>query len=131
MHSLLRKPLTWMVLAECAIVAALVLLAWHMLAATAAQGATAPAPDTSASASAGAVATPLPDLQVPRTGAPRSLPGLNLAAGFWRLRLGSLNRDEAAFEALEWRLAHAVIESARGYLETVVLPAVRRAEGGG
>src|SRR6266849_3212532 len=58
-------------------------------------------------------------------------PGLNLGVGFWRGRLGSLNRDEAAFEALEWRVTHAVMAAAHDYLETVVLPAVRRAERGG
>jgi len=32
MLNLLRKPLAWMVLAECAVVMALVLVAWHMVA---------------------------------------------------------------------------------------------------
>jgi hypothetical protein len=32
---------------------------------------------------------------------------------------------------MEWRITHAVMEAARNYLETVVLPAVRHAEGGG
>ncbi|OLC24263.1 MAG: hypothetical protein AUG06_03165 [Actinobacteria bacterium 13_1_20CM_2_65_11] len=128
MHRFLRAPLTWMIVAECAVVGALTLIAWHTLA-----GATGPGsdplllPPTAAAPAEDA----LPAAGVPVVGAPSRgpLPGLNLGAGFWRLRLGRLNRDEAAFEALEWRITHAVMEAAHDYLETVVLPAVRHAEG--
>ena len=130
MHGLLRAPLTWMIVAECAVVVALILVAWHVLA-----GATGPGsasllslPPAAESPADGA----LPAAGVPVVGAPNRgpLPGLDLGIGFWRLRLGSLNRDEASFEALEWRITHAVMEAAHDYLESVVLPAVRRAEGG-
>jgi len=36
MRNLLRKPLPWMVVSECAIVAALAMVAWHMVASPAA-----------------------------------------------------------------------------------------------
>src|SRR2546427_6918717 len=98
MHRFLRAPLTWMIVAECAVVGALTLIAWHTLA-----GATGPGsdplllPPTAAAPAEDA----LPAAGVP-VGAPSRgpLPGLNLGAGFWRLRLGRLHPDEAAFEAL-------------------------------
>ena len=130
MRRLFRAPVTWMVVAECAVVGTLVFVAWHVLAGAAAPGAGAPLSFPLAAASPADSA--LPAARVPVTGAnPRGpAPGLNVGIGFWRVRLGSLNRDEAAFEALEWRITHSVMEAARDYLETVVLPAVRRAEGG-
>src|SRR2546427_13262085 len=81
---------------------------------------------------------PPADTALPAAGAPSAganthgpPPGLNVGIAFWRLRLGSLNRDEAAFEGVQWRITRAVMEAAGDYLETVVLPAVRHAEGGG
>ena len=35
------------------------------------------------------------------------------------------------FEQLEWRVIHVAMDAARGYLETVVLPSVDRAERAG
>jgi hypothetical protein len=57
-----------------------------------------------------------------------TVPGLNFEASFWRLRLAELNRGQAAFEALEWKLVHSAIGAARHYIESVVLPSVTRAE---
>jgi hypothetical protein len=59
------------------------------------------------------------------------LPGLNLDSSFWQQRLRELNRDQAYFEQLEWRIVHAAMESVRRYLETVVLPSIRHAEHAG
>ncbi len=118
----------WMFVAECAVVGALMLVAWHALGGAAAQGAAAPLfPPVAASPANSA----LPEAGVPVTGPIKRgpAPGLNVGFGFWRLRLVSLNRDEAAFEALEWRITHAVMDAARDYVQTVVLPAVRAAEG--
>ena len=130
MHRLLRTPLTWMIVAECAVVGTLILVAWHSLAGAAGPG-SAPSLFTPSIVASPADAAP-PAAGVPAVGVPNRGPvaGLNLDVGFWRLRLGSLNRDEASFEALEWRITHAVMEAAHDYLETIVLPAVRRAEGG-
>jgi hypothetical protein len=130
MRKVVRAPLTWMVVAECVVVGALILVAWHALAG-AAGSISGPAIGFPA-AEASPADTALPAAGVP-AGHPNfrgPFPGLNLGIGFWRGRLGSLNRDEAAFEALEWRVTHAVMAAAREYLETVVLPAVRRAERG-
>jgi len=131
MRRLVRAPLTWMVIAECVVVGALLLVAWHVIAGVAAPGPAAPPTFPAVEASPADAA--LPAAGVPSVGAnPHGpLPGLNVGLAFWRLRLASLNRDQAEFEATEWRITHSVMEAARNYLETVVLPAVRHAEGGG
>ena len=46
MRNLLRKPLPWMVLAECAVVAALLLVAWHLIANPPVPGSNDPMPTT-------------------------------------------------------------------------------------
>jgi hypothetical protein len=53
---------------------------------------------------------------------------LNLDSTFWQQRLRELNREQAYFEQLEWRIVHAAMETVRRYLETVVLPSIRHAE---
>ena len=127
MRNLIRKPLIWMILAECAVVAALTLLAWHMLAAPPAQQAAAP-PGISASVSPDATAPASPAVPAPANAIARQLPGLNVDPGFWRVRLAELNRDEAAFEQLEWRIVHSAMDTTQRYVESVVLPSVLRAE---
>lgn len=119
-----------MVLVEGAVVGALILVAWHAIAGASASG--PPSRFTFPPALASPADAALPDVGVPaaNAGTRGPAPGLNLAVDFWRLRLGTLNRDQAEFEALEWKITHTVMDAARDYLETVVLPAVRRAEGG-
>jgi hypothetical protein len=126
MLNLIRKPLTWMILAECAVVAALTLLAWHWLAAPSDQQAATP-PGVSASAP-DATAAASPGVQDPAKTIARQLPGLNVDPGFWRIRLAELNRDEAAFELLEWRIVHSAMDTTQRYVESVVLPSVLKAE---
>jgi hypothetical protein len=129
MRNLLRKPLPWMVLAECAIVAALLLVAWHLIANPPVIDSNLPAefPAPAESGEAGAPVVPGPASQSKPQALP-SLPGLNFEASFWRVRLAELNRGQAAFEALEWKLVHSAIGAVRRYVESVVLPAVTRAE---
>ena len=129
MRNLLRKPLTWMVIAECIVVAGLVLLVWSLVVSAAAQH-PGMAQVQAADAPWGP-ATPSPELSTPRSKAHPQLPGLNLDAGFWRTRLGQLNRDQMSFEQLEWRIVHHAMEVMHRYLETVVLPAITRAERAG
>jgi hypothetical protein len=132
MRSLIRAPLLWIVLAEITVVGVLILVAWHAIAGAAASGQPGPFTFPFAPATASPADTALPAAGVPvadsNTHGPA--PGLNVGIDFWRGRLAILNRDQAEFEALEWRLTHAVMDAARDYVETVVLPAVRRAEGG-
>jgi hypothetical protein len=73
----------------------------------------------------------LPDLPVLTPGARGPLPGLNLDSRFWRTRLAELNRDQALLAQLEWRIVHSAMDAMKRYLETVVLPAVQRAEKSG
>ena len=130
MRNLLRKPLPWMVVSECAIVAALAIVAWHMVASP-------PAPP----ASDAQVAVPTAQAREPVTHGPTVvreappvqplLPGLNLEPGFWKLRLAELNRGERSFEQLEWRIVHSAMDVARHYVRSVVLPALAQAERSG
>src|ERR1700674_2818118 len=131
MRNLLRNPLTWMVLAECAVVAALVMVAWHLLASAAAHPApsfTGVAAPTQAGTATGPVSA---DVAQPKPRVLTLLPGLNVDANFWRQRLAELNRDQTAFEVIEWRLVHSLMDAAHRYVESVVIPSIARAERGG
>jgi hypothetical protein len=130
MRRLLRAPVTWMVVAECVVVGVLILVAWHVVLGASIPGAGAPLGLAQAEASPADSALPAVGVPVADPNARGPAPGLNVGIGFWRKHLGTLNRDEAAFEALEWRITHAVMDAARDYLEKVVVPAVRRAETG-
>jgi hypothetical protein len=131
MRNLLRKPLTWMVIAECLVITVLMVVIWNVVAAAAAQRAGA-APVQAVRAPKDATATPLPDMtEATKASAPAHLPGLNLDARFWRFRLGQLNREQVIFEQLEWNIVHNAMDAVQRYLETVVLPSITRAERGG
>ena len=71
-----------------------------------------------------------PEVLVPpgSTSAPL-LPGLNVDPAFWRSRLAGLKQAEAQVEALEWRIVHSAMEAVQRYVDSVVVPAVERAEG--
>lgn len=127
MRNLFRKPLTWMVVAECVVVAALLLIVWNLVAAAAMHHASAAAPV--AALPTGTASPSLPALPASDPPASRGpLPGLNFDSGFWRSRLGALNHDQVTLEQLEWRVTHIAMDAARHYLESVVLPSVTRAE---
>ena len=128
MRRLIRSPLTWLVAAEILVVGALVVVAWNVVASTSRQVAASPAlapPMTPTDA------TPpsLPGLAAPAL--KRRLgpwPGLNVDVAFWRERLAQLNSDQVDLERLEWGIVHGAEDAVKHYLETVVLPAIRRAE---
>jgi hypothetical protein len=130
MRNLLREPLPWIVICECAIVAALATVAWHMVASAPASpvagvqaAAPSPLPTQAAGPGAPVLATTAPVVPL--------LPGLNVDSRFWRQRLGELNQSESVFEQLEWRIVHAGMDAARRYVKSVVMPALARAERGG
>jgi len=128
MRNLLRQPLTWMVIAECIVVALLIVAAWNVVASAAIQH-SGVIPVQSGDASSIASPSPLPDLaSAEGRASPVQLPGLNLDARFWQVRLNQLNRDQVYFEQLEWRVVRSAMDAAQGYLETVVLPSITRAE---
>ena len=126
-RNLLRQPLTWMVIAECIVVTLLIVVVWNVVAAAAATSQHAAASSTHGVDLSAASPTPsLPDVtQAAKPATPVQLPGLNLNAGFWRVRLGQLNSEQVVFEQLEWRLVHSAIAEMQGYLDTVVLPSRR------
>ncbi len=130
MRNLIRQPLTWMVIAECVVIALLLVLVWNLVASAAAHGgasqiqAAVPLAQDSIS--------PQPDLpEMARPAARVQLPGLNFDPDFWRGRLAQLNREQVGLEQLEWRIVHGAMDAAQRYVETVVLPAIVRAERGG
>ena len=129
MPHLFKQPLTWMVLFEMVVVAALVVVAWRFMAGGVAVVApqifrASPAPgDTPAPFEPAGVVEP------PSAGARPELPGLNVDAAFWRARLAGLNQAEQQVEALEWRIVHSAMDTVHRYIESVVIPAVLRAEG--
>ena len=127
MRNLLRKPLTWIVIAECVVLGVLLVVVWNAVAASVMRHAIG-TPLSIAEAPARTSSSPLPDV-AKVTNAPRpQLPGLNLDAGFWRNHLAQLNREQAILEQIEWRIVHNSIDVVHRYLETVVLPSITRAE---
>ncbi|GEM_PF-1203656 len=130
MRNLIRSPLMWMVVVELIIVAALAVVAWNVVASAIRPSFASPM--TLPGDAGGQTPSPLPDLPAIGPGSPRGpLPGLNLDSAFWRTRLAQLNRDQTLLAQLEWRIVHSAMDAARHYLETVVLPAVQRAEHAG
>jgi hypothetical protein len=128
MRNLIRKPLTWVVIGECLVVAVLLVVVWNAVAASVARHAVGD-PVQAAEAPARTSVSPLPDVVPATKPAPkRQLPGLNFDAGFWRDRLGQLNREQVILEQIEWRIVHNAMNVIRRYMETVVLPSISRAE---
>jgi hypothetical protein len=124
---LIRSPLTWLVAAEIVVVGAIVALAWNVVASA---GHT-PVPQSVAEApqatdDPGSDLPQLPELNSPAVRGP--LPGLAVDPNFWRQRLGNLNGDQVYLEQLEWQIVRSAEAAVNRYLETVVLPALSRAE---
>src|SRR5256885_12258298 len=126
MRKLIRSPLTWLVAAELIVVAVLVVLAWSVVANVSRPVVVSPAIELpGASADDGSALPDFPGVGPVLRG---PIPGLNLNSRFWRARLAELNRDQVVLAQLEWRLVHGAMDAMKRYVETVVLPAGRRAE---
>jgi hypothetical protein len=126
MRKMLRSPLTWLVSAEIAVVATLVFMAWGVVSGATRSVVLSPSIQVPDLTDDGSGLPDFPPQSAPHESGPP--PGLNLGRGFWRDRLVELNRDQALLARLEWRLVHGAMDAARRYFESVVLPAVRRAE---
>jgi hypothetical protein len=131
---LLRKPLFVLVVLEALLVLGVVATAWHVWHSR--QQASAPVvgglPAPRQTLGTGPARLPPPSGN-PAAGSPRSpaappKPGLGVDADFLTRQLRDVNREQAALEAIEWRLARAAMQGMRSYLEGVVLPRVERAE---
>jgi hypothetical protein len=132
MRKLIRSPLTWVIAAEIVVVSTLLVVAWSVVAGAGRPVTLSPLIDIPGAAADDTLA--LPDFPISANpGVQGPLPGLNRGTGFWRARLAELNRDQAVLARLEWRIVHGAMDAIERYVETVVLPAVRRAEhaGGG
>jgi hypothetical protein len=125
MRRWIRNPLTWIVIAELVVVSALIAVTWNMLAGPrpALASPVLRLPGTAAEPSE----TPLPEGAGKPPAQRGPLPGVNLDSAFWQTRLHELNRDQAYFEQLEWRIVHAAMDAIKRYVDRVVLPSVRRA----
>lgn len=130
----LRQPFTWLVVIEFCALAAFGVLGWHLL------GARLGAPPGGAVAAvppvgpppAPAASTPQPavSLSIPTPARAGPTPGLGTSPDFLNRQLHAVNRDESAWEGAEWTILQAGMRFARAYIESVVLPAVRSAQGG-
>jgi len=128
-RSLVRKPLTWMVIAELVVVIGLILVAWSMVASVVRPALAFPSLPPASVPASGDAASSLPDLTAGAQPAERGpTAGLNVDSAFWRSRLDALNHDQVGFEQLEWNLTRTALDAAQRYLETVVLPSVQSAE---
>lgn len=126
----IRNPLTWMVVAEMIVVALLLVAAWNAVAGVGRPTQAMPLaewPDPIAEPSR----SPSPDVPSTKPDRRGPMPGLNLNSAFWQQRLRQLNREEAFFERLQWRIVHAAMDTIKSYLETVVLPSIRHVERAG
>src|SRR5258708_40082028 len=107
MRNLIRQPLTWMVIAECVIVALLIVVVWNVVAAAAVQHAAATPAQAINSATAPSD-SPLPVVPVGAQPARQvQLPGLNPAARAWPGRPSPLHPGPVVFGQLGWRLVRA------------------------
>jgi hypothetical protein len=59
--------------------------------------------------------------------APSGRPGLATDDAFLARQAGTLNRDQAAWERMQWTLVRTAIEQGRRYIDGVVVPAVLEA----
>jgi hypothetical protein len=139
---LFRPPLVWLVLFETIVVGAIVAFTWHLL---------QPARPGAIAAAHAPAALPSSATRTPRVArAPRAsprpsqspgvaaavpsagpTPGLRSDAQFMSHQIDELNRVEASFEALEWRITKAVADAIQSYLDRVVLPSIDHAESSG
>ncbi|HEV2139988.1 MAG TPA: hypothetical protein VGT01_02255 [Candidatus Dormibacteraeota bacterium] len=130
MRNLIRSPLTWLVAAEIVVVAAIVAVAWTV--AASAGHRSAPQSIAGVPQATDDPGSSLPDLpQLNNSSARGPLPGLAVDPSFWRQRLGNLNDDQVYLEQLEWQIVRSGEAAVNRYLETVVLPAIHRAEHAG
>jgi hypothetical protein len=127
MFKWIRNPLTWMVVAEMVVVSLLIAAAWNVIGNASKPALASPIVQWPGTSSEPTPPT-APDPSGRKSDQHGPLPGLNLDSSFWQQRLRELNRDQAYFERLEWRIVHAAMESLRRYLEAVVLPSIRHAE---
>jgi hypothetical protein len=136
LSSLLRPPLVWFTAAETALIGVLGVLTWHVWVervapAAAALGppvAAAPPPPSVPGPAAPVLGQPPPAVPSPGPPAAGPTPGIRTDAEFLGRQLSELNRVEATFEDLEWRVTKAIADAIERYVQGVVLPSIERSE---
>jgi hypothetical protein len=122
-----RRVLGLLVVGEVLVVTCLGALAWHLW-----QESQAPAarPVQASPILNGGSPPPSPPAALPTVPPPSATatPSLRTDPAFLQAQARTIDREEAALEQVEWRIAHAVMDGAPSYLRDVVLPAVSRAQ---
>jgi hypothetical protein len=115
----------WIVLGEILVMFALFAVSWRVYQAH------RPVPSAGAvlpTALAPAARSPLPGPSPSSPRPHRTATPARASLPSFPIDLGQLNQDQAELERAETALLTRIVHAARGYLETVVLPTVRRAE---
>jgi hypothetical protein len=115
----------WIVICEVVVMFALFVVSWRVYEAHRPVASAGAAPPT---ALAPAARSPLPRPSPPSLKPRPKAPAAVRPAASFPIDIGQLNHDQADLERTENALLERVVRAARDYLETVVLPAVRRAE---
>ncbi len=132
--TLLRPPLVWLVLVEAALIAALGAVTWHVwqqriAPAPAVVAEPAPPHPAATSKRPGPIAASPGASPSPAAPSVGPTPGIRTDAAFLSREMAELNRVEAAFEDLEWRVTKAVADGIQRYIEGVVLPSIDHGQG--
>jgi hypothetical protein len=126
-----RFVLGILVAGELAVVGGLAAVAWHAW-----QQNQAPGPGGTTVSQPAAVppqagrSQPRPSTTMPVPVRPTAAPtpGFRTDPLFFNQVTLDINREEIAFEQLEWRIVHGAMDGMRAYIQRVVLPAVARAQ---
>src|SRR5260370_39746779 len=116
MRNLIRQPLTWMVIAECVVVALLIVVVWNVVAAAAVQhGVATAAPALATNSATALLDSPLPEVPVGAQSARQGqLPCPDLDARFWRVRLPPLDPEQGVLRPLQVRPVGDPSDAGRG-----------------
>ena len=129
--ALIRPPIVWFAAAEAALIAVLGAITWHVWIDWTA--APVPAPGGQVAAAPPAPAPPAGVGPVQPAASPAApqvgpTPGIRTDSEFLSGQLTELNRVEATFEDVEWRVTRAIADAIQRYVEGVVLPSIDRSE---
>jgi hypothetical protein len=137
LQTLFRPPLVWLVAIELLLLLATGVVVWHVwqvrqIPAQAALAPFEPAPRSSPGPGLGPALRP-PRPSTAPSASPSGLgptPGIRTDPEFLSRQMNELNRVEATFEDLEWRVTRAMVDAIQNYVKRVVLPSIERAEQG-
>jgi hypothetical protein len=127
-----RQVLGLLVAGELAVVGGLVAVAWHVWQENhpPAAGGVAVSPPSGLPPLRGGPPRPSPSAIVAAPLQPTAAPtpGLRKDPLFLGRATADINREEVAFQQLEWRIVQGATDGTRTYIQRVVLPAISRAQ---